>query len=104
MEKLLHQLIVDQEYSHLVETIKCNTLPTLNEMGFSVRARKSVFRALQDIGIKCSLGEIGDSQQVTKKLLEMTGDFLLEQRSCGETTVNEIRERLSENGLRLNGI
>jgi DNA-directed RNA polymerase subunit alpha len=58
------------------------------ELNLSVRARKCM--------IRLSIATVGD-------LLRHTGDELLECKNFGVTSLNEVREKLTANGLKLRG-
>jgi len=60
----------------------------IGELNLSVRARKCT--------TKLGIGTIGD-------LVRRTADDLLECKNFGVTSLNEVRERLAERGLRLRG-
>jgi len=60
----------------------------ISDLNLSVRARKCMVRlGLQTVG----------------ELLRKTGDDLLECKNFGVTSLNEVREKLSEHGLKLRG-
>ena len=60
----------------------------ISDLNLSVRARKCM--------VRLGLSTIGE-------LLRRTGDDLLECKNFGVTSLNEVREKLSLNGLKLRG-
>jgi DNA-directed RNA polymerase subunit alpha len=60
----------------------------ISDLNLSVRARKCM--------IRLGLNTIGE-------LLRRTGDDLLECKNFGVTSLNEVREKLTQNGLKLRG-
>ena len=60
----------------------------ISDLNLSVRARKCMVR----LGIS-SIGE----------LIRKTGDDLLECKNFGVTSLNEVREKLEQHGLKLRG-
>jgi DNA-directed RNA polymerase subunit alpha len=60
----------------------------ISDLNLSVRARKCMVR----LGIS-TIGE----------LLRKTGDDLLECKNFGVTSLNEVREKLTQHGLKLRG-
>jgi DNA-directed RNA polymerase subunit alpha len=60
----------------------------ISDLNLSVRARKCM--------VRLGIGTIGE-------LLRKTGDDLLECKNFGVTSLNEVREKLSQHGLKLRG-
>ena len=60
----------------------------ISELNLSVRARKCMTRL--------NITTIGD-------LVRKTGDALLECKNFGVTSLNEVRQKLAEHGLKLRG-
>jgi DNA-directed RNA polymerase subunit alpha len=69
------------------EDLEINSLP-INELNLSVRARKCT--------TKLGINTIGD-------LVRRTAEDLLECKNFGVTSLNEVREKLTERGLKLRG-
>lgn len=93
--------IVDQE---LPWSFSPPSQTTISELRLSVRARKGVVRALRERGLLPDTGSFQYRQVETLDvdvLCRLTEDDLLEQRSFGITSLNEVKKRLALSGRSL---